>query len=169
MKEQHAAGGLPIYLSHKIQTLWELYKEDEVLDDCAVITAEFGKLGSVVIRTIVECEPQKLKYESGNYDYISIKCETQRILWTDYSDTEPYNRQCGLYCSGASFDMLGDPIFECDEYRIYRHKDEYISNISFGVWGYEYNDYYGSIRFGICIKKDKVEEFIEKLREFIKK
>ena len=111
-----------------------------------------------------------LKYESGNYDYVSIVAnKTTRILWTDFSDIEPYNRQSGLYCDGASFSMLGEPVKEKEYYREFISIKEYNSNISFGVWGFDYNSFYGSVRFGLSIKKEKVDEFILKLRNVINK
>lgn len=163
------AGGISLELSEKVKSLWDEFKENEILNDCAVIEGEFGMLGSLIIRNVIEAEPQKLKYESGSYDFCSIKCITQRILWTDYSETEPYNRHCGLYCDGVSFEQLGKPVIESNEYREFNQTNDYESNLMFGVWGYDFNTVYGSIKFGMSIKKNSVDEFIKKLRILINK
>jgi hypothetical protein len=55
------------------------------------------------------------------------------------------------------------------DYREFQATYDYTSNISFGVWGYDYNNYYNSIRFGLCISTNKVEEFIAKLRLLLNK
>jgi hypothetical protein len=166
ISEQTKAGGLNETINEIVKALWNEYKEFDIKTDCTIITADFGRLGSLVFRTVDEYEDNKpLIYKEGSYDYISIisKC-TKRILWTDYNDTEPYNRQSGLYCDGASFESLGHPVKQTKEYREFNSTINYIINISFGVWGYSYNTYYNSITFGICIKNNKVDEFVNKLR-----
>lgn len=169
MEEQAKAGGLDKEISNRVKSLWNEYKEINIKEDCSILCADFGALGSIIIRDIISCEPEKLKYESGEYDYISIECNTKRLLWTDYSDVEPYNRQSGLYCGGMSFDMLGPPIFQCEEYREFQNKDKFQSNICFAVWGFDYNDFYNCVRFGICVKIEKVDSFLIKLRKIIGK
>lgn len=169
--EHKEAGKLSVETSNEVEKLWNEYKQSTVETDCAIISADFGMLGSLVIRYIASIDdPKKLKYESGSYDYVSVKTDkTKRILWTDYKDIEPYNRQSGLYCDGASFESLGAPIIEKKDYREFIDEGNFKSNISFGVWGFRYNDFYGSISFGICIKKELVDEFIQKLRVIISK
>lgn len=165
-------GGLDERVSEEVKLLWDEYKLLESEEGCSIISAEIGYLGSLVIRRVLSFEDgvQLFKYERGGYDYVHIMADsTTRILWTDYSDTEPYNRQCGLYCDGSSFESLGDPVLEKNTYREFIATDERKSNTCFGVWGYLFNDFYGSIRFGICLKTDKVGEFVEKLRKIIGK
>ena len=169
ISENTMAGGMQQEVAEKIEALWNEYKENSLKKNCSIITGDFGKLGSVVIRKISTFEPMNFKYESGSYDYVSIKCDTTRILWTDYQDIEPYNRSGDLYCDGASFEMLGKPIKEVEDYREFNATSNYKSNISFAVWGFDFNDFYGSVRFGMCIKNDKVDEFMNKLRTIINK
>jgi hypothetical protein len=169
MTEQENAGGLDESKSNLIKDLWNKYKENEISENCTIIEADFGRLGSMIIRKLKSFEPTNFKYEGGGYDYVSVKCDTRRILWTDYSETEPYNRQSGLYCGGMSFDMLGNPLIETETYREFQCKDSYESNISFAVWGFRFNDFYKCVRFGICIKNESVDQFIADIREIIGK
>lgn len=171
IKQQSLAGNLSKEVVIEVEKLWNKYKQSNVNTDCSIISADFGMLGSLIIRTVdkLRDDETKLNYKSGDYDFISIVSNsTRRILWTDYSSIEPYNRNSGLYCDGASFDFLGEPI----NYPTYREFDavsQYESNISFGVWGFSYNDFYGSVTFGICIKNEQVDEFIKLLRDIIGK
>lgn len=170
MLQNKLAGGLPVEISDHVKALWNEYKQPKLADNCAIISADFGSLGSLVIRYIATCGEDTLKYEPGSYDYISIRSRgTKRILWTDYANEEPYNRHGGLYCDGASFDTLGEPVKKTDDYREFQNEQEYTHSICFGVWGFDYNDFYGSVRFGMCIKKEKVEEFVSRLRDIIGK
>lgn len=171
VQENKKAGKLTKETSDQIEALWNKYKLPIVESGTSIIEADFGVLGSLVIRDVESTEfDRPLKYESGSYDYVSIVAPTtRRILWTDYSETEPYNRQGGLYCSGSSFESLGYPVVKKPDYREFNATDKYQSNITFGVWGYRFNDFYGSITFGICIKSELVDEFIYQLRAIIGK
>lgn len=169
--ENHKAGRLSKKLSDNILALWNEYKLTEITSGCSIIESDFGTLGSVVIRQVDSVDKaQSLKYESGSYDYVSIVAKpTQYILWTDFSETEPYNRQSGLYCSGMSWKILGEPVVVKSDYREFQYLANYSSNICFGVWGYNYNSFYGCVRFGLCIKNEDVETFMRKLRAIIGK
>ena len=169
--ENKKAGKLPKEKSDEIERLWDKYKLAKVEPGTSIIEADFGILGSLVIREVESTTFDKqLKYEGGSYDYVSIVAPTtKRILWTDYSQTEPYNRQGGLYCSGSSFESLGFPVVQKADYREFVATDKYRSNITFGVWGYRYNDFYGCVTFGICIKTELVDEFVNLLRTIIDK
>lgn len=171
MKENRDGGQLSHEDAKTIEVLYDEYKLPVVDDTCSIISGDFGILGSVVIREVVKTEDKeiKLKYKPNSYDYISIKCKTKRILWTDYKNIEPYDRQSGLYCDGASFECLGNPVLEKNEYREFVAEDKFEHNLMFGVWGFSFNDFYGSVQFGLCIKKELVDEFIQKLRKIINK
>lgn len=171
MTENKKAGKLTKEQSDEVERLWDKYKLPNVEPGNSIISADFGTLGSLVIREVESTTFDKaLKYEGGSYDYVSIVATTtKRILWTDYSQTEPYNRQGGLYCDGSSFESLGIPVVSKPDYREFVATDKYRSNITFGVWGYRFNDFYGSVTFGICIKTELVDEFINLLRVIINK
>jgi hypothetical protein len=170
ISENKKVGGLSKDISDKVESLWNKYKLDTLQDGCSIITAEFGKLGSLEIKEVESFEkPITFKYESGS-DFISITSKSsQNILWTDYRNIEPYNRQGGLYSNGCSFKMLGSPVLEKEDYREFNCKHDYKSNVSFGVWGFRYNTYYETITFGICLKTEDVDKFILELRNIIGK
>lgn len=171
INENKKAGKLSKQQSEEIERIWNNYKSLKVSSGYSIIDADFGTLGSLVIREVESSDfDNDLKYKSGSYDYVSIVTKnTKRILWTDYSDTEPYNRSSGLYCSGASFDSLGPPVIQKPDYREFNSTCKYQSNITFGVWGFDFNDFYGSVRFGICIETKLVDAFIGQIRTIINK
>jgi len=171
IRENKKSGGLSIEISNQVEKLWNEYKLEKTEENCSIISADFGRLGSLNIKEIASFEEEKVfKYESGSYDYISTKTKsTTNILWTDYQEIEPYNRQSGLYANGSSFESLGKPILEKEDYREFVAKHVYNGNVAFAVWGYGFNNFYESITFGICLKTDKVDEFISKLRVLIGK
>lgn len=169
--ENKQSGGINIEVSHLVEQLWNEYKLFKPSGDCSIISADFGRLGSLEIKEVSDFHKTiEFKYEPGNYDYISVKTKsTTNILWTDYQNIEPYNRQSGLYGNGSSFNSLGPAVLEKEEYREFVSKHVYEGHISFAVWGYRFNEFYESILFGICIESSKVDEFISKLRTIIGK
>lgn len=171
ISENKKVDGLSKDISNKVEALWNKYKLEKLEDGCSIISADFGQLGSLEIKEVESFEnPIIFKYESGPYDFISVKSKSiQNILWTDYKDIEPYNRQSGLYANGSSFESLGNPILEKEDYREFYSKHDYKVNVSFAVFGFRYNDFYNCITFGMCIKTDKVNEFISELRTIIGK
>lgn len=172
ISENKKVGGLDVETVQNIQDLWNEYKLAKSCENTSIITADFGCLGSVVIRKIKEYEKEyTFKYEGGGeYDLISVIHEnTTRILWTDYKNIEPYNRNSGLYCDGASFEHLGSPVIEKDEYREFYKTSEHGGNLGFGVCGFNYNNFYKTVSFGMCVENTKVDEFILKLRNIINK
>lgn len=172
IKDFKANGGLDKSTSEKCKELVDKYKLSAIKSETCFITAEIGQYGSISIKHAAEVEDVELKYEEGSYDYVSCSVKKKEIiLWTDYSDTEPYNRHGGLYADGSSFGMLGTPTVKTKEYREYHYKSNcsgsYLS--SFPLYGFWFNDIYGSIKFGICIEPENVDMFIQELRKIIGK
>jgi len=169
--EKMNSGGLTVAISGQVAALCDEYRLMKSSDHCSIITGEFGRLGSLNIKELsADCQELVFKYESGSYDYVSTRTNSStNILWTDYQDIEPYNRQGGLYADGASFKSLGAPVLEKSDCREFHATHVYQGNISFAVWGFRFNDFYNSINFGICIKTDQVGVFITRLRLIIGK
>ena len=169
--ENKKAGGLGFIEADLIKGLVEMVRVTKPTEKHSIVSCNCGFLGSIVIRNIESIdEPVTLSYEPGNYEFISIcASSTRRILFTDYKDIQPYNRQYGLYCNGASFGMLGLPVAEHEGYREFDITLTHKSNISFGVWGFCYNDFYGTVQFGVAIPTDKVDKFIKDLRALLGK
>lgn len=170
IEENKKAGGLVDQQRDLLSELVDKYKKQPEKGD-SIITADFGLLGSVIVRNITEIEEDSiLKYEPGSYDYISIQySKIRKILWTDYNDTEPYNRQSGLYCDGATFDWLGKPVKELEDYREFDKSVDANCNLSFGIWGFSWNSYYKTVSFGLAIKTEDVDVFLSTLRQIIGK
>lgn len=63
------------------------------------------------------------------------------------------------------------PVKQEKNYREFHYKNSQLStwSASYAVWGYSYNDIYGTARFSMSIDAEKVEEFIQKLRVLIGK
>jgi hypothetical protein len=140
MQENKKSGGLSIEISNQVEQLWNEYKLEKSEKNCSIICADFGRLGSLNIKEIIEFEKETVfKYIGGSYDYISTKTKSNTdILWTDYKDIEPYNRQSGLYANGSSFKSLGNPVLEKEDYREFVAKHNHEVNITFAVWGFYY-------------------------------
>jgi len=174
-QEQKATGKLSLETSNEIEKLWNEYKLPALKKGCCTLNFEGGMLGFISVRNIIDVDPEDLmplKYESGSYDYVSVTCNyNQLILWTDYKDIEPYNRQSVLYAEGFSFESLGAPVKQEKNYREFHYKNSQLStwSASYAVWGYSYNDIYSTVRLSMSIDAEKVEEFIQKLRVLIGK
>ena len=171
------AGSISVELKDKIFDLFNEYKSPILKPNMNIINTEFGfnNFGNIIIRHVEkvlyeEGDSLVIKYEKDSYDYISILSDkTTNILWTDFERIEPYNRNGCFYCDGASFESLGEPIFQNDFYREFISTSYFKHNISFAIYEFYYNTYYESIRFGLCIEENKTEEFIQKLRKLINK
>lgn len=171
IEEQQIVGGLTQEKRISLEDIFLKYKLDTIQKGCSVVDCELGILGSITIDKVGSVEePQKLGYKKGGYDYVSILSDSTRtILWTDHSDTEPYNRQGGLYGGGVSFDMLGEPLVDTPEYREFQRTSEIFCNMSKPVWGFTYNNFYKTVKFGLSIKNENVEEFISSVRLILEK
>ena len=152
----------------EVYDLWNSLKKETVETGDTIICLELGKFGNIEIRQVSEIEtPKTLKYDEGSYDYISIASQDDRtILFTDYSITEPYNRQPPFYV-GYSFSNL-NLIKDNGDYREFQSSAGKC-RITFAVWGFSFNHYWNLIKFGMCIKTDNVPEFISKIRKIFGK
>ena len=176
IKDNFGNAGMSLEKANTLKSLVDKYKVDaldiETANQYSVISVSFGKLGSLVTRRIQSIEnPIELSYEEGSSDFLCIKCKTDKILWTDFEETEPYNRQSGLYCDGASWNGL-ELVKTHSEYREFESTEKYkdfISNLSFGISGFHYNDYWKSVRFGLVIGNESVNEFISTFRNVVGK
>lgn len=135
LADNNASAGIMESVSKRVEALWNEYKLPSLVEGCSIISADFGLLGSLVIREIDSFDENvSFKYERGNYDYISVITKSGRyILWTDYEYIEPYNRQGGLYCDGATFSYLGEPVKETETYREFDKSYIGKGSISFDV------------------------------------
>lgn len=147
--------------------LWNKHKKEVVETGDTIICVDLGKFGNIEIRRVDVLErPATLQYREGYYDYVSIRTNFDKtILFTDYSTTEPYNRQSPFYV-GYSFSNL-ELVKDTGEWRQFEITRP--SNISFAVWGFSYNKYWDKIDFGICLKSESVDEFVAKLLKIFQK
>jgi len=127
MAENMMSNTLTKNIADAIKSLWEEYKLPNLKLGASILSADFGNLGVITIRRILSFKEQtELKYESGNYDYISIRSDnTREILWTDYSEEQPYNRQGGLYGDGAAFEHF-DSCINHQGYREFNMNKNYM-------------------------------------------
>lgn len=170
VKDHNYFGRLSPQQAEQIKQLVEKYRLPRLVKDTAVITAEIaGIVGHLEIREILSCEEKDLSYSPGNYEYVDTTTQsTQVILWTDYVNEQPYNRQGCVYV-GHSFESLGDAVVSKKHYREFNKKSDYQSNICFAIWGFKYNNFYGQVTFGICLEKENVDVFVDELRKIIDK
>jgi len=150
-----------------IHDLWNKHKKEQVEAGDTIICLDMGKFGNIEIRHVTELDkPTTLKYKEGYYDFVSIRSDYDRtILFTDYSTTQPYNRQSPFYV-GYSFESM-QLIKDSGEWRRYETVGK--NNICFSVWGFSYNKYCDLIQFGICMKTESVNEFLETILKILEK
>lgn len=156
-------------LSKEIEQLFLKHKKDTVDVGDVLIIVETGlNFGNIEIKNVFEIiEPRTFSYKSGYYDYVSVFCDLHIILWTDYDDTEPYNRQGSFYI-GHSFDGLNVERTE-NNYRELSYDSDTKINSSFAIWGFNFNNFWGTLRFGICIDSNKKDKFLSSLRKLLNK
>lgn len=162
-------GKLTPEIAAEIEKLFHEYKKNEVEVGDYIITLEAGNFGNMCIRSVDELrKPTTLKYlERGDYEYVSILTNKEEtILWTDFSETQPFNRQAPFYV-GHDWSRLNliktTPTYR--EFDVTPHP----SNVSFGVYGFYFNPYWFKVQFGICLKAEDKDAFISKLRYFLGK
>lgn len=161
-------GKLTPEIAAEIEKLFNEYKKNEVEVGDVIISVESGNFGNVCIRSVDDLkEPKTLEYKSGDYDYLTIFTKAEEhILWTDFATTQPFDRQAPFYVPFAWSSL--NLIKETPVYREFT-MTPFASNISFGVWGFDYNKYWYKVNFGICIKAEDKDAFLSKLRYFLGK
>ncbi len=155
-----------------IKMLVDRYKKTEVCDGDTIINVEMGYYGYISIRNIEKLKSplgKNLNYKPGDYDSVSALLESeQTILFTDFSKTEPYDRGAPMYVPYRFSNMTLVKSYPDKEYRelqitlINQH-------LSWSLPGFSYNDVWGMVRFGLCLERKHVAEFVETLRGLIAK
>lgn len=165
--DNNSSAGITPEKYEEIKKVVDKYKVDHISDGTSIIDGDFGILGSIVVRQLQEVnldEPVMIKFEEGMFVSITTS-QVRKVLWTDYKNIEPYNRQGGLYADGASFESLGDPIIEKDDYRVYDRTIVYNGHISFGLPNNRYNEFWKSVKIGTVVKNEDVDAFIKEILE----
>lgn len=171
LQDSKLTGGLSLEAIAKIQDLWNSLKIQPSASECSIITAEFGKFGHVEIFDVSRFDQgdYTLRYSSVGYDYVGICSKKETcILWTDYQDIQPYNRQSCFYV-GRSFQTLGEPKVKKEDYREFYLESKRLQSMSLPIWGFKHNKTYNEVRFGMCIETKNVDLFISELRKILKK
>lgn len=162
--------GISQQIADQIRNLVDSYKKSNVETGDVIITVETGSLfGHITSRWVSEIKkPVILEYQEGRYDYITITLQKEEIvLWTDFSDNEPFNRRGCLYIPHR-FNSL-QLVNKTNKYREFIYNREGKYNISFGISWFHYNSFWKQVDFGICVKNSDAEIFISKLRKLLDK
>ena len=77
-KDNKSAGKLSAEAAIAVKKLWDEYRLPIIVEndwnDCAIVKADFGALGSLIIEYISSTEfTEPLKYASDSSDYFSVK------------------------------------------------------------------------------------------------
>jgi hypothetical protein len=150
-----------------IKELVDKYKKSELFHGDTVINVEMGFYGSIAIRNVKTAKQpglQLIKYESGNYDYVGAELEAEQvILFTDDSDVEPFNRQGPFYVPYSFKNLTPMDNNGLDKkYRVFSYFQSG-SNLNWAIPGFKYNEVWKIVTFGICLDRDKAEEFVRRL------
>lgn len=161
---------MPTETVNALEVLFNEYKLNTVGLGCSIISVDTGLLfGNITIHNIIDLDrrgKQELSYESDSYDYVSVNSNGKTILFTDYREEEPYNRQSIFYV-GYSWSSLS-LVNETNQFREFETANQ-PNGGSFPVWGFSFNDFWNTIQFGICLQTEKAEEFMTKLRNLLNK
>lgn len=149
-----------------IKELVDNYKKSQLSHGDTVIDVEMGFYGSISIRNIKTAKQPglQLKYKSGSYDYVGAELEAEQvILFTDDSDVEPFNRQSPFYVPYSFKSLTPMENNGLDKrYRVFSYFQSN-GNLSWSIPGFKYNEVWETVRFGICLDRDKAEEFVRRL------
>lgn len=162
--------GVMAFIWPFIKTLVDRYKKAEVRDGDTIINVEMGYYGNIAIRNIEKLKSpleKTLNYKPGDYDYVSALLESeQTILFTDFSKTEPYDRGAPMYVPYLFSNMT---LVKSYPDKKYRELQITLTNqqLSWPVPGFSYNDVWGMVRFGLCLERKHVAEFMETFRWLI--
>lgn len=107
------------------------------------------------------------EYKHDTYIYISVSGTQKTILWTDYVDEQPFDRQSYTIYVPIPFSDFGNPVVEKPDYREFIYDDTEEKERGIRVDGFTHRPYSSHVRFGFCIETDKVEEFMTKLRQIM--
>lgn len=156
----------------EIKSLFDKYKKSSIQKDDVIVCVETGyNFGHIKVNYISDnSKPdENLKYEEGSYDYVNVSTSKESTtLFTDFSDTEPFNRQGGLYVP-HSWSRLA-LVKKTDLYREFEFKYNHPTRSTcFPVWGFGYNSFWKSVKFGICVEEKNADIFIENLRLILNK
>lgn len=155
-----------------IITLVDKYKKTSIEKTDVIISVETSfNFGNIKIISVSENhKPEEfLSYKEGSSDYVRVTTLREKtILFTDFSDTQPFNRQGGLYVPHRWERM--SLVKTTPLYREFECNSEFSGGCSsFHVNGFKYNEYWKSVTFGICVIEKDANTFISEFRALINK
>lgn len=160
--------GLGEEKAKSIQFINDAHRTERFEPGDYVVTAEFGKLGSMVIREIGEgIELNKIEPNESDRFATFYYVSQRTILLTDHSTTEPYNRQGGLYADGSSFETLGAPVITTDTLRMYDTVRKTYIQLSTTLSGFRYNTFWDTVSFGIVVQKEMINDYLEDMARVV--
>ncbi len=157
-------------LSECIGILFYEYKLHTIKDNSSIITASLGVgyLGNVQITKVTSFKKEiTFEYKHDNYIYISVSGTQKTILWTDYVDEQPFDRQSYTIYVPIPFSYFGNAVVEKPDYREFIYDDTEEKERGIHINGFTHSPYSPHVCFGFCIETDKVEEFMTKLRQIM--
>lgn len=165
--------GLPEENVDFIKELCEKFRKNIFRKGDTIILGKFGEFGTIQIIPAEDLlsvdEPEadnvKLSYtEKGDNVWVTTR-NKKTLLWTDYSATDPCNRQEPFY-AGLFFNMMQFN-YSTGSYREFEYIGD--NNSYININGFEYNSFWKIISFGICLETKNVDEFLVNLRKLSNK
>ena len=165
--ESSKAEGLSEETANKIKALLDRYKKTTMECSDVIVCVNCGFFGSIEVKHIVDVNSSpELNYTERKYVNLAVN-PTTITIYTDFSTTEPFNRQGSFYI-GTSFSQL-ELIKATVDYREFKYMREFKSSECFGISPFSYNPYYKTVDFDICIAKESAHEFICELKNLLGK
>lgn len=152
-----------------LKTLVKDFRKDTIEPGDHILSVRFSDLGTGSIterRVEIPREENVLSYKERNKEYVSIQYNMEHVMyWTHDFVGEPYNRQGTGYVP-YSWKSFGEPCGSHQGitlYELYRTG----GNISFPVWGFSVNNFWGNVTFGMVVDADDVEWVKDKIIELL--
>lgn len=161
-------GEISQQLADRLKELWNKYKKSEINPGDVIICVEAGKFGHYTVRTVESCKQGALQYDRNKDEYITLTASREEtVLWTDYSKTQPYNRQAPFYV-GHDFSRL-QLVIDTGVYREFKTPTYSSTRVSFGIRAFEYYEGWNFARFDLCLKAEHEQEYLLQVRALLGK
>lgn len=167
-KNKISETGLTLDVAEQIKLLNNRFnKYDAHIGDYMINVYTGMFFGHVDIHKIEAIHDRIVIPREQEYSRVDISSVDKIILWTDFSNMEPYDRQGAFYLGMRLRSM--ELTKSTNSYREYVFESSKISKQSLPVRGFYYNETRMDVQFAICIKPEQTNQYITELRKLLKK
>jgi hypothetical protein len=123
----------------------DIEKGDVILN--VEMGAQYGNIGVYKVR---ENAKDTLCYPEKDYEYVDIKAAADVLYFSPKSThVQPFDKNGPLYIPYSWQNLV--EVASDEKVNIYMLESPDATSISMPVWGFQYNKFYCTVRFGVCI------------------